>query len=368
MWTHENIQRLLIDFSLKSSNQSFNGDHRIYQDKDADLKNDIGLDSIELMQLAAYANNFFNLYNIRNSPYLLSHTKLAEWVDLIFEARKREDVSLKFHTSGTSGNAKIIEHSMSFLKRELSFLANFFKNSSQIISYIPSYSIYGFLFTVGLPEYLQVPLNYPSQINWQEITPSTLMVATPFQWQLLADGLPDNLSGIQGVTAASPMHRDLFNQIRSKNIDLTEIYGATETGGVGFRKECKDPFTLYPFWQLKENNGIVELEDQNDLQHYSLMDNIIQFPDQTFSIIGRKDQQIKIAGHLIDLENLRNTILSLSNIHECSISVKADRNEIIMQANLELLIDNESSRSIIKQEIRNLLPAHERPRDIYFSI
>jgi acyl-coenzyme A synthetase/AMP-(fatty) acid ligase len=289
-------------------------------------------------------------------------------VDLIFEARKRTDESLKFHTSGTSGNTKIIEHNIPFLKRELSFLATLFKNSSQIITYIPSYSIYGFLFTIGLPEYLHVPVIYPSQINWKSLTPNSLIVATPFQWQLMVNDLPENLLNIQGVTAAAPMHQNLYEQIRSKNIDLTEIYGATETAGVGFRKEWQNPFTLFPYWQIKEQNGIIKLEDKDNQQLYPLMDDIIQSPNQTFSVVGRKDQQIKIAGQLVDLEEIKKSIQTLSNIHECTLSVKADNNEIIIQANLILITDNEATRLAIKQEIRNLLPAHERPRIIYFSV
>jgi 4-coumarate--CoA ligase (photoactive yellow protein activation family) len=367
MWTHQNIQRLILDFSLKSSNQSFNGDHQIYQNINADLKNDIGLDSIELMQLAAYTNNFFNLFNLKDSPYLLSHTKLSEWVNLIYEARKREDETIKFQSSGTSANSKTIEHSISFIKRELSNLANLLNDTSQIITYIPSYSMYGFLFTIGLPEYLKIPIIYPSQINWQQVTPGTLIVATPFQWQLLVNSLPDNLCNIQGVTAASPMYQDLYNQISSKNIVLTEIYGSTETAGVGFRKNCQEPFKLFPYWQIKDINGSIELEDRDTHKSYPLMDNIYQFSNQTFSILGRKDQQIKIAGHLVNLDILKKTIQRLSNICECSISAKAESNEIVLYADLKLNIDNDAERLNIKQEIRNLLPAHEQPRFIYFT-
>jgi long-chain acyl-CoA synthetase len=367
MWTHNNIKQLLIDFLLKSSNQSFIGDHRIYQDQNADLKNDLGLDSIELMQLAAYANNFFQLFKIKNSPYLLSYTKLSDWVNLIYEARQLDDESLKFHSSGTSGNTKIIEHNIKFIKREISFLANLFKNSSQIITYIPSYTIYGFLFTIGLPEYLQIPVIYPSQVHWQELKPGTLIVATPFQWQNLVNSLPETHLNIQGVTAAAPMHQVLFDQIQSKNIDLIEIYGATETAGVGFRNTWQIPFNLFPYWQFNEQNGIIELEDKDDHLLYPLMDDIVLATTQTFSVFGRKDQQIKIAGNLVNLENVKKSILGLSNIFECSLSVKADNNEIIIHASLKLKLDTDTERLAIKQSIRNLLPAHEHPRTIYFS-
>lgn len=367
MWSHENIARILIDFSLKSSNQSFVGDHRIYQNKNADLKNDIGLDSIEMMQLAAYANNFFNLFSIKEPPYLLSYTKISDWVDLIYEARKRSDENLKFHTSGTSGNTKIIEHSISFLKREISFLTGLFKNSRQIVTLIPSYSIYGFLFTIGLPAYLQVPVIYPSQINWHQLIPGTLIVATPFQWQLLANDLPNNLSDIYGVTAAAPMHQELFAQIQSKNINLTEIYGSTETAGVGYRYDSQNPFTLIPYWRLNALDGDIELEDQDNNLCYHLMDHINLYNNHSFTVVGRKDQQIKIAGHLVNLDHLKNIIESLPAIKRCTLSAKAENSGTIIQANIMLQIDTEELRLQTKKEIRDLLPAHERPRIVYFT-
>lgn len=367
MLSHENIARILIDFSLKSTNQSFIGDHRIYQNKIADLKNDIGLDSIEMMQLAAYANNFFDLFSIKEPPYLLSYTKMPDWVDLIYEARKRSDENLKFHTSGTSGNTKIIEHSISFLKREISFLTDLFKSSRQIVTLIPSYSIYGFLFTIGLPAYLRVPVIYPSQINWHQLIPGTLIVATPFQWQLLVNDLPDNLSDIYGITAAAPMHQELFTQIRSKNIHLTEIYGSTETAGVGYRHNNQDPFTLLPYWHLNALAGDIELEDKDNHHRYHLMDHINLYDNQTFTVAGRKDQQIKIAGHLVNLAYLKNIIEALPAIKRCTLSAKAEHNETTIQANIMLQMDTEELRLQIKREIRDLLPAHERPRVFNFT-
>jgi 4-coumarate--CoA ligase (photoactive yellow protein activation family) len=367
MWSHENIARILIDFSLKSSNQSFIGDHRIYENKNADLKNDIGLDSIEMMQLAAYANNFFNLYSIKDPPYLLSYTKISDWVDLIYEARKRSDESLKFQTSGTSGNTKIIEHSIPFLKREISFLADLFINSTQIVTLVPSYSIYGFLFTIGLPAYLKLPVIYSSQINWHHLTPGTLIVATPFQWQLLVNDLPSNLSDIYGVTAAAAMHQALFSQIRSKNIKLTEIYGSTETAGVGYRLESQNPFTLFPYWHLNGLNEDIELEDQDNFRLYQLMDHINLYNNQTFSVVGRKDQQIKVAGHLVNLDLLKNKIETLPTIKRCTLSAKADNNGTVIQATIMLLKDTEELRLQTKKEIRDLLHAHERPRIFYFT-
>jgi hypothetical protein len=160
----------------------------------------------------------------------------------------------------------------------------------------------------------------------------------------------------------------LFSEILTKNIDLTEIYGSTESAGVGYRKSWQDPFSLFPYWKMKEQNGILALEDKDTQLLHPLMDHITANSDQTFFVNGRKDQQIKIAGHLVDLEKIRSVILTLTNIHACTISAKAEGNEVMLQADLQLIEDNEDLRSTIKLDIRKLFLPHERPRMIYFSV
>ena len=106
MWTRQNIQKIILDFSLKASNNPFNGVASLYKKDNADWKDDIGLDSIELMQLSAYVNSFFNLFEMKDPPYLLSSAKLDDWVELVFDAKQKSNEYLNFTTSGTSGQSK----------------------------------------------------------------------------------------------------------------------------------------------------------------------------------------------------------------------------------------------------------------------
>ena len=163
MWSHENIQRLILDLYGKVSRTSFSGDAAKYQLTTAHWKDDLGLDSIELMELAAQVNSFFQLFAAPDPPYLLSFERMEEWVEQIFAFKQRHNEVVFFHTSGTSGQSKTIGHPFSFLEREINFLAKHFQHVSLIIPLVPSYSIYGFLFTVMLPEKLNANLQYPSE-------------------------------------------------------------------------------------------------------------------------------------------------------------------------------------------------------------
>ena len=73
------------------------------------------------MMLAAHVNSFFNIFETANPPYLLSSTKVEEWIDLIFEAKKLSNEYISFSSSGTSGQTKTTRHPVSYLQREIDF-------------------------------------------------------------------------------------------------------------------------------------------------------------------------------------------------------------------------------------------------------
>jgi acyl-coenzyme A synthetase/AMP-(fatty) acid ligase len=97
------------------------------------------------------------------------------------------------------------------------------------------------------------------------------------------------------------------------------------------------------------------------------MDNIRLINNRQFTLSGRKDKQVNIAGILVNPEEVRSVILQITGIQECRISAKAMDGEIVLQASIILDIDSEAERTRIKNQIRELLAAHERPGIVYFE-
>lgn len=364
MWSRQHIKRILFDFSLKVRDLPFYGDGSFYEKHYLDWKDDVGLDSMELMTLAAHANSFFTIFETANPPYLLSSTKVEVWIDLIYEAKRLSNEYLSFSSSGTGGQAKTIRHSVAFLQREIDFLAGIFKTCTYIVPYVPSYTIYGFLLTVGLPEKLSVPVLHPSDMVWKNLSGQPLIVSTPFHWQLLLSSFPHHVLNCLGVSATAPLYDSLYKSIELKGIKLTELYGSTETAGIGYRESSQEPFRLIPYWQLKNNE---EVWDQQNNKAYPLMDYVEKAGDNQFVLLGRKDNQINIAGKLVDLNEVNNLIKTLPNVKECRLSTKSIDGNLLFQAELVLNDDSDEQRQLIKTMIRNLLPAHQKPANIYFG-
>lgn len=359
-WSKQSIKRLILDWVLKVTREPFVGNASRYTLADADFKDDLGLDSIQLMELAAHVNSFFHIFSNPQPPYLLAHTRLNEWVNLVEESLQQSNTTLNFQTSGTTGTPEIIQHSILFLERELDILKSLFPDIKEIITFVPSYTIYGFLFTIGLPQHLSIPVVFASEVDWTQLTPRSLVVGTPFHWRLLNTSLSPEQPRFSGVSAAATLDPDLYAAIL-KRISLIEIYGSTETGGVGWRKNGKDAFTLFPYWRLEKQSEELVLVDQDDQKSYALMDEVEVTDTGQFIIKERKDKKINVAGILVDLTEVCSKISELPNIISCKLAAKKQEGEIRLEAFIQLRTDGASERKELAQQIKELLPAHERP-------
>lgn len=230
---------------------------------------------------------------------------------------------------------------------------------------MPSYTIYGFLLTVGLSQKLAVTVVYPSNIIWQNLSGRPLVVATPFHWQLLLLSLPHQSIKCLGVFAAAPLYDGLYCSIELKGITIVDLYGSTETSGIGYRLSSTEQFRLYPYWQLSDQEEKVHDQQNNNI--YPLMDHVKKTGAHNFVLLGRKDKQVNIAGKLVDLTEVHDLITTLANVKECLVSTKAIEGNLLFQAELVLNDDSEHERQLIKLKIKDVLPSHKKPANIYFK-
>lgn len=367
MWYTENIRRLLHDFAGKVTRRPFAGSADMYAITEGDWKDDLGLDSIQLMELAAEVNSFFCLFEIKDPPYLLSFHRIEDWVAQILLARQRWDEGLHFHSSGTTGSSKIIRHNKTFLEREIRFLAHYFREVQTIIPFVPSYTIYGFLFTIWLPEKLSAKVCYPSATDWKNLSPNSLVVGTPFHWHWLLSLLPEQELPFLGVSSGAPLSPSLFSKLLQKGIRLTEIYGATETAGVAFRQQPQESFGLFPYWQLLAEGADSRIADLDTGDVYSLMDKVMRSEEGGIAIMGRKDNQVNIAGVLVNTEHIAAIINKMPNVAHCQVSAKSMNQELFIQAFIQLHTDTDAARTQLQKQIDQQLPAPEKPRFIHFT-
>lgn len=86
---------------------------------EGDLKLDLGLDSLEIFELAAYFHSVFHLMSGPLSQYLLQYQRVEEWLEVIEEGANDWTRPMTFFTSGSTGNPKPFVHQKKYLIQEM---------------------------------------------------------------------------------------------------------------------------------------------------------------------------------------------------------------------------------------------------------
>ncbi|MFW5683927.1 MAG: AMP-binding protein, partial [Spirochaetota bacterium] len=210
----------------------------------------VGLDSFDLLTLAGRVNTMFHLHEAGIEEYLLARRRPLDWGEIILHAwRNQKRPRVTFTTSGTTGTPRPITHELAALDEEISAFLDLLPPARRTLAYVPAHHIYGFLFTVMMPtrdssEHVPAwlnPLGAPAR-------PGDRIVAFPEMWRLIAAG-PHLPQRVHGISSTAPLSADVAATIRSGGVRLVEIYGSTESAGVGYRTETNAPYRLLPHWK-----------------------------------------------------------------------------------------------------------------------
>lgn len=208
------------------------------------------LDSLELLTLASRAADFFCIRDSGLEDWFLARRTLDEWLELIRTSWQRaSQPALAFASSGTSGSPQVFRHALALLQEEADFFCREWGGFQRVLQTVPAHHIYGFLFTVLLPARAGVPVVeiQPEAPAWQ---PGDLLVTHPVHlglWQARGLRIP---SGVTVVTSTSALSGPLWAWLEGQDLSVREIFGSSETAGLGFRQHAHEPFSLLPYWEV----------------------------------------------------------------------------------------------------------------------
>jgi 4-coumarate--CoA ligase (photoactive yellow protein activation family) len=263
------------------------------------LEDDLGLDSLARLDVAGRINQFFHLHEVGIEDYLLMEATIGGWTRIVEKSLEQSFQRITFQTSGSTGTPKACTHGLDTLLAEVDALADMFQEVSQIVAFVPPHHIYGFIFTILLPSRLQVPVRDARALSPGALRagagPGELWIATPHLWTYLAASLPSFPQAVRGVTSTAPMPDDLARRLAGQGLtELTEVYGSSETAGIGWRREPGGFFALFPHW-TKGAAGDALLR-RGDAQPVPLMDGVEWHDDRHLRPTGRRDGAVQIGG------------------------------------------------------------------------
>ena len=291
----------------------------------------LGLDSLGRIDVAARVNQFFHLHDVGIEDYLLIEKTIGRWNFIVGEAFKHKCERVTFQTSGSTGVPKTSEHEIENLLVEARELAEVLQSPRRIISMVPPHHIYGFIFTVLFPALMQIDV-----VDGRNLAPGKLralladgdmIVATPHLWRYLATSLVSFPDGVTGTTSTAPMPLHLADELKTKNLlHLTEIYGSTETAGIGWRNDPRAAFKLFEAWNVSDDRDALYRTLQSDRADATAFGPAIPFVDQVefegnrgLRPVGRRDGAVQVGGVNVFPERVKQLLESHDAVAEVAV-------------------------------------------------
>ena len=336
----------------------------------------IGLDSFDLLTVAGLVNRRFRLYELGVEEYLLARRRFTEWGEVILYAwQHQETPSIGFETSGSTGEPQLVEHELAALEEEVACFGDVFPPAERVLSYVPAHHIYGFLFTVLMPV-LEGSFVVPAYLNPLQASPAAgdRLVAFPDLWRMLASQYPLS-ANMHGLSSTAPMPGELAHTLRSdRGVHLFEIYGSTESSGVGYREETDGPYRLLPYWRRTPGQErVLERTRPEGLHRVELADHIEWLSDTSFRPAGRVDQQVQVGGTNVSPERIAAVIREHPAVASCAVRLMKPHEGarlkafVVPEGTLRPEGQADALSSLhheLESWIQERLPAVERPADI----
>lgn len=267
-----------------------------------DLVADLGADSLDLMGAATSLADLLGFARAGMGDALLAHTRLANWIAAAQASLAIDDNALTFRTSGSSGAPKRCSHALDSLWREVDALAELTPGRRRVWSAVPAHHIYGFLFTVLLPQASGAPLAVsdlrgasPAALA-SLLAPGDLVVAHPDFWGQVAALAPAFPPDVTGVSSGAPCPDATALALAAGGLRLLQVYGSSETAGVGWRTAAGEPYRLLPYWRRADAGNTIERTAAGGIERHALQDRLDWIDDERFVPNGRIDQAVQVGG------------------------------------------------------------------------
>lgn len=259
-------------------------------------------------------------------PTTGDHATLGQWAAEIAEGwRAMERPTIRFSTSGSTGEPTVVEQDLGFLMQEVAGLADVFHGRKRVVSFVPRHHIYGFIFSILLPARMGVPhLCQPSPPTpgvFGVLEDGDLAIGFPLFWAKLVENGGTFAPGVHGVTSSGPCPREVNLAVRQAGLEsLTEIYGSTETSGLGYRHHPDDAYELMAHWTVEDEERVSRADPTTDERLvYAFQDNVRWDGPRRFVPVGRKDKAQQVGGINVYPEKVRVILLDHPDVRDCAV-------------------------------------------------
>lgn len=330
----------------------------------------LGFDSLARLDLVSCVTRVFDLSSTGIEDFLLVRRSLADWVALVEEHLRRvgAQAQITFSSSGSTGPQTHAPHALAALDSEVQAhlngpLAEW--QGQRVLCPLPVHHIYGFLWGVLLParagiRAVDLPSGLPGPVL-RHARPGDMVLSTPFGWsRLAAEGraLPE---GVIGISSGGPTTQDTWTAARQLGLArLIEVYGSSETAGLGWRDAPDQPLRL--FGDITHAGA--------DLVRPGTLTKVLEIQDHLdwtgpadFHVRGRKDRVVQVAGVNVSLDHVRRHLCAHPEVSDAAVRIDGDRLKSFIVSDTA---DAPTLEASLRGHLRDL-PAPARPDRFTFG-
>lgn len=255
---------------------------------------------------------------------------VGDWVEQVLAAWKQSPGTVVFRTSGSTGAAVSCPQAGELIVQDARGLAEVFRGRSRVVTLVPVHHVYGFFFSILLPKGLGVPMlempPIPSGTLLACLRRGDLLVAFPLFWKALAGcgmRLPE---GVHGVTSTGPCPPEVIHTLLEQGLErMSEVYGSSETGGLGIRHAPEDPYTLFPFWTPHPEDcpqpvSLMRTFDSGEVLGPVALPDLVRWENRRqFRPLRRTDKAVQVGGVNVYPERVAAVMASHPLVRECAV-------------------------------------------------
>ena len=273
----------------------------------------LGADSLELINLSTALARAIHMHESKLADNFLTDTSLSAWVEITYRSLSLYSEKISFKTSGSTGLKKYCEHYLKNLEEETAFLASLFIGRKRILRAVPSHHIYGFIFSVLLPRHLAIEVIDVSGLSANVVNaslrPGDLILGFPEFWRAVTETNVEFVDNIVGVNSTGPCSQEVSLSLVARNLKtFYEVYGASETAGIGWRNHPLADYTLFPYWHKHATEPQLSRETTQPTMA-KLQDRLEWTSINQFKVLGRKDDIVQVGGNNVSLNHVQQILL-----------------------------------------------------------
>jgi len=166
------------------------------------------------------------------------------------------------------------------------------------------------------------------------LKPGDLVIATPHLWSLMVEAGQGFPADVIGVSSTAPMPADLAAKIAALGLArLIEIYGSSETAGIGWRDDPTAPFRLLDYWRVMDDGRALARPGGEPIR----LNDVPNWEGARLLRVGpRSDGMIQVSGTNVDPAAIARRLLRYQSVVDCV--VRAQRGSDPSRARLEAYI------------------------------